>query len=121
MKSEEYQEIYADFLRLDPDFKPIVIPIDPLPGEEWEDTLLRFLIAEEMVTVHGNAIYLSDRDKIERYDPNLLKVLDIIFKSNAQAELDALEEEGMVYTTVNDDGEIVYELTALGRETLENQ
>lgn len=120
MKYEEYQELYTSMLKLDPEFAPVDIPIDPLPGEQWGDTVLRFMVQEGMIVIEGGEFFMADPDKIIAHDPNLMKVLDVIYRAYAMANLDELEEMGLMYTTVNEAGEIIYELTEQGRQQLED-
>jgi hypothetical protein len=119
MTEDEYREMYAQALSLDEDFAPIDIPIDQLPGEEIADTLLRFLEEEGMIVMNDDVFVIPDRQKIADFDPNLLKILDAIWLSETYATLDSLEEMGLVYTSVDEDGNIIHSLTEAGLAALD--
>lgn len=109
MNFEDYQEIYVEILKLDEDFNTIMLPVDLQPGEDESEAFYRFLVSEGFIETNGDNWKIKDREKIKEFDPNLLKILDAMIMSNVYAEIDRLLELGVVYMTVDEDGNIVYE------------
>jgi|ERR1044072_2035224 hypothetical protein len=118
MKFEEYRDIYVQLLNLDDDFEPVEIPMDKHADESPEEALIRFLADHELIEVNGNSFRIADREAIEKVNPNIMKLLDAVMMASAFAELDALEEEGLVFMTADEDGNICYELTERGYKEL---
>lgn len=121
MNHEEYSEIYIQMIKLDEDFKPVIIPIDPLPNESPYETILRFMEGENMVIRNGEDIIVTNEQKIIDYDKNLMKIIDCIWLSQQNAIYDSLEEIGLMYTTVDENGNIVRELTDAGKAALDDE
>jgi hypothetical protein len=117
MKYEEYQKIYAAALLLDDDFETIKLPIEVKDGETQDEALLNFLLEQGFIETKGKDLWrIKDRSKIEEYNPNLLKFLDTIIMSTIYSELDEQIDAGLVYMTVDEDGNILYELTEKGKK-----
>jgi hypothetical protein len=117
MKYEEYQKIYAAALLLDDDFETIKLPIEVKDGETQDEALLNFLVEQGFIETKGKDLWrIKDRSKIEEYNPNLLKFLDTIIMSTIYSELDEQIDAGLVYMTVDEDGNILYELTEKGKK-----
>lgn len=114
MKYEDYREIYADALKLDDDFETVILPVEIEEGETQEEAFLRFLLNEDLVEVDEEHWRIKDRGRINEYNPNLLKVLDAMIMASVMAEMDSLIEMGYVYMTVDEEGNIIYELTETG-------
>jgi hypothetical protein len=120
MKYEEYQEFYINALRLDDDFEPVEIPIESLPDEAPGNTFLRFLIDKGFIEMRGDKVRLGNRQKIKDYNPNLLKILDAICMSATMAELDDWHDKGYIIMSVDDDGDVIYQLTEEGKKHIDN-
>lgn len=118
MKFEEYQDLYMRALQLDSDFKEIEIPVEVSPGESPTEALLRFLEEKGFIEIFDDFFNIIDREAIIKFDNNLMKLLDAICMSNAMAEMDQFEEKGWVYTSVDDEGQIIYILTEEGKKFL---
>ncbi len=120
MKFEEYQEIYAEILKLDEDFSTVILPVDLEPGEDPSEAFYRFLIKQEFIEAQGDDWKIKDRNKIEEFNPNLLKLLDSIVMASVYAEMDMLVDLGYVFMTTDEEGNILYELTEAGEKHLNN-
>jgi hypothetical protein len=116
MNHDEYQKLYADALSLDKDFETIVLPVEVQNGESPDEAFMRFLVNEGLIETQGEDKWrIPDRDRINNYNPSLLKFLDAIVMASVHAEMDELIEEGFAYMTADDEGNIVYELTEEGK------
>jgi len=120
MKFEDYQEMYAEILKLDEDFSTVILPVDLEPGEEPAEGFYRFLIEQDFIEAQGDDWKIKDRKKIEEFNPNLLKLLDSMVMASVYAEMDMLVELGYVFMTIDEEGNIVYELTESGEKYLNN-
>ena len=60
-----------------------------------------------------------NKEEIEKYDPNLLKVIESMIMSSIRSDIDEMVEQGLVYMTADSDGNIIYELTAEGQYYLD--
>jgi hypothetical protein len=120
MKYEEYQKLYADALRLDDEFETVILPIEIREGEEADEAFLRFLVDEGLIETDEDNWKIKDREKINEYNPNLLKILDAMIMASVRAEMDALIDLGFVYLTADEEGNIVYELTDAGKDYVED-
>jgi hypothetical protein len=117
-KLSNWSEIYLGQLRLDPDFK-LVIPIDPLPGEDDEDTIIRYFLQEGVFILRESGIFDVDLERAKELDVNIYKLIKA-FKAAAFAEtIEALEQDGYAYTTLDSAGELQYGLTPEGARYLE--
>lgn len=122
MNYDEYQKIYADALRLDKDFETVVLPVEVESGETPDEAFMRFLIDRGFLEVLGKDYWrIKDRDKIEEFNPNLLKFLDAIVMASKHAEMDELIKMGLAFMTADAEGNIVYEFTEAGKGYLENE
>jgi|ERR1044072_1877123 hypothetical protein len=119
MNYKEYQELYTALLKLDGGFESVFIPIEQVPGESMGETLMRWLVQENLIVIKGNVFTIPDRDKIAEYDPNLLKLIDVVWRSGQMAQLDQMLEADLVFLTADEEGNIFYELTDAGKETME--
>ena len=120
MKYEDYRTMYNEALRLDEGFSTVVLPVEVQPGETEDDAFIRFLVNSDFIEMRKNQWRIKDREKIESYDPNLLKILDSMIMATIRSEMDQLIELGFVYMTADEEGNIVYDLTEAGKEYLEN-
>lgn len=118
MKFEDYQQIYAEILKLDEDFSTVILPVDLEPGEDPSEAFYKFLIDEGFIETQGDDWKIKDRDKIEEFNPSLLKLLDSMIMASVYAEMDMLVELGYVFMTIDEDGNIMYELTEYGEKYL---
>jgi hypothetical protein len=105
-------------LKLDPDFK-LVIPIDPLPGETEEDTIIRYFVQEGVFVVREPGIYDTDVERAKELDINIYKLIQAFKAAEFAETLEMLEQDGYAYTTVDSDGNIQYGLTPEGTRYLE--
>jgi len=116
MKFEEYQKLYAEALKLDDEFETVQLPVELKEGETPQEGFLRFLIEQDLIESQGDYWRIKDREKINDFNPNLLKILDAMVMASVHAEMDTLMELGYVYMTVDEEGNILYELTEAGEE-----
>lgn len=107
MNQEEYSELYRKALELDEDFEPVYLDFEIEPGEDEGEAQLRCLLSLGILIQVGDA-FVVDRAKAKEYDPNLLKILDAMFNSERLAELDRLVEQGEYFTSVDEEGNIIY-------------
>lgn len=116
MKFEEYRDLHVQLLHLDEDFETIELPVEINEGELPEEALIRFLASQNLIEIEGEVFRIPDREKIVALNPSIMKLLDAVMLASAYAELDELADKGLVYMTADDEGNICYELTDLGRE-----
>jgi hypothetical protein len=121
MNYEDYKAMYNQILRLDKEFDTVVLPIELKQGESEDEAFLRFLVEEDFVETKGDLWRIKNREKIEKFNPNLLKVLDAMVMATVRAELDELIELGYVYMTADEEGNIIYELTEAGEAYVEDE
>lgn len=98
---------------LDDDFHAIEIPIEPEPGEEMGDTVARYLLEQGVLTEDEDG-YRVDLEKAEALNPNIKKFLETILLAETDYYLSKLEEEGLIYSSVDGEGNIIYNLTEAG-------
>lgn len=115
MEIQGYFELYIQILISDPEFRNIEINCEPLPGETEEEALFKWLLENEIIYLIEGSIFVNE-EKAFQYDPNLLKFLEALIRAEAQYTIDSLEEKGLVASSVNSNGEIVYFLTSTGQE-----
>jgi hypothetical protein len=118
MQEQEYFDTYIGMLALDEDFAPIEIPIDILPGEDEGEEIFKWLIDNNIIYLEEGVIFINEKEAKE-YDPNLFKYLQAMSIAESQQALDSLEKQGLVSSSVNSSGEIVYFLTDQGKEIAE--
>jgi len=118
MQEQEYFDAYIGMLALDADFAPIEIPIDILPGEDEGEAIFKWLIDNNIIYLEEGVIFINEKEAKE-YDPNLFKYLQAMSIAESQQALDSLEKQGLVLSSVNSSGEIVYFLTDQGKEIAE--
>lgn len=118
MNYEEYAELFTRALMLDDDFHQIQIPVVPLEGETDHEAMYRWLF-DQGIYYEENDVVKIDRELAEAFDPFLLKILDTQHMAMVSADIDSLEEKGYVYSSVDEDGNIVYGLTELGKAMVE--
>jgi hypothetical protein len=116
MNFDEYREIYDALLDMDEDFETVVLPIELEPGETQEEGIIRFLLDEDLIEEHEEEWVIKDRDRFRIEYPNLLKLLDSRIKANLMAEMDELIEMGYAFMSADEDGDIIYELTDVGKQ-----
>ena len=115
MNRQEYQELFIDELANDKDFQRIQVPVDALPGESEIEAWFRWMEEQGLVDIDEyGSLMVIDREAIRAVDPNMLKILDAFIKADTYARLDMMEEAGLIYTSVDDDGNIVRIVTATG-------
>ena len=114
MKYQDYQEIYAEALRLDEDFDIVFLPVELQENEPPEDAFLRFLTEQKLIEMNEDRWRIVDRDRVKAYNPSLLKMLDAITMATKRAELDEMEEKGLLFMTADDEGNIIYKRTEKG-------
>ena len=115
MNRQEYQDLLIDAIVLEEGWKQIEVPADPLPGETDMETWIRWMLEEEMIEIDEyDCIVIIDADKIRAHDPNMLKILQAFGKADTYSRLDMMEEAGILFTSVDDDGNIIRVLTSTG-------
>lgn len=119
MDAELYREMMLRQLRADESFEPVAIPVDPLPGEDEEAAAERWLYEQGILYGKEGMVFI-DRERAEDYDPNLYRALRVIFEPEMLATLDALEEKGLINSSITESGELVYNVTEEGKSYLEN-
>lgn len=116
--SDKWAELYLDALRLDPDFR-IDIPIDPLPEEDVSETIMRYFIQEGIFFGDPDGRGYVNFERAEEVDPNIAKLFRAIQAAEIAEMADTLEEDGYIYTSINEDGEMIYGLTEAGKKYIE--
>lgn len=115
MNQQEYQKLFIDALSQDEDFDRINVPVDVLPGENDVEAWFRWMSEQDMVEFDEyQSIIIKDANKIKSFDPNMLKILKVFIKAETYARLDMMEEAGILYTSVDEDGNIVRIIAATG-------
>lgn len=109
-----WDEIYSDELALDPNFN-IEIPIDRMPGEEAEDWMLRYFYEAGILTGDDPENLLINWKLAASIDENYVRLFEAMQKAKVQETLDELEDDGLVYTSVDKQGNIVKGLTKEGK------
>lgn len=115
-ETKDLYDLYIEALKLDDDFDTITVPVEPLPGEEPQDTLMRWMLDVEILIPLENDGLWIDRAKAEAFDPNLLRFFDALQNAELDTIMGELEEAGYVYSTVDAEGNLVYLLTEAGEE-----
>jgi hypothetical protein len=105
-------------LKLDPDFK-LVIPIDSLPGEDEEDTIIRYFVQEGVFIVTGPGIYDTDAKRAKELDINIYKLIKAFEAAEFAETMEVLEQDGYAYTTLDNAGNVQYGFTPEGTRYLE--
>lgn len=105
-------------LKLDPDFK-LEIPIDPLPGENEEDTIIRYFVQEGIFIVTAPGVYDTNAERAKELDINIYKLIKAFEAAQFADTMEILEQDGYAYTTLDSDGNIQYGLTPEGTRYLE--
>lgn len=113
-----WSEIYLGQLKLDPDFR-LEIPIDPLPGENEEDTIIRYFVQEGIFIIKGPGIYDTDIERAKELDINIYKLIKAFGAAEFAETMEVLEQDGYAYTTVDSAGNVQYGLTPEGTRYLE--
>lgn len=119
MSDFDWSELHIQDLREDPDFD-IKIPIDPLPGEEDEDTFFRYLRLEGILTGEDEDDLFVDYERANEVDPNIARFLMACQLGDIDNVLHDLEEQGLLYSTIDNDGEFVWGLTEKGKQSVED-
>jgi hypothetical protein len=113
-----WSEIYLGQLKLDPDFR-LEIPIDPLPGEDEEDTIIRYFVQEGIFIIKGPGIYDTDSERAKELDINIYKLIKAFEAAEFADTMEVLEQDGYAYTTLDSAGNVQYGLTPEGTRYLE--
>lgn len=121
MDAEVYREMMINNLKADESFSTVEIPVDLLPGETEDEAAERWLYAQGILSNDENGMVRIDREKADAFDPNLFKVLNAVFEPELLSTLDSLVESGMIWQSVNDEGEAVYGLTQDGLDFVKNE
>lgn len=117
-KLSNWSEIYLGQLRLDPDFK-LVIPIDPLPGEDEEDTIIRYFLQEGVFFLKENGTFGTNTARAKELDENIYKLIKAFEAAEFADTMEVLEQDGYVELTLDSAGEPRYALTQEGAKYLE--
>lgn len=119
MNREDYQELFLEAVRLDIS-EPLKVEfeIEIRPGEEDVDAFMRFLEEQEIMILNGQQ-YDFDLKKAEEYDPNLRRILEAFLQAEAHYQVDQLVQDGLVYLTADEQGNIVFEYTEEGKKWFE--
>lgn len=117
-KLSNWSEIYLGQLKLDPDFQ-LVIPIDPLPGEDEEDTIIRYFVQEGVFIMTEPGVYDTDSNRAKELDINIYKLIKAFEAAEFADTMEVLEQDGYAYTTLDSEGNIQYCLTPEGARYLE--
>ena len=113
-----WSEIYLGQLKLDPDFK-LEIPIDPLPGEDEEDTIIRYFVQEGIFVIKGPGIFDTNAERAKELDINIYKLIKAFEAAEFADTMEVLEQDGYVYLTLDNEGNPQYALTPEGARYLE--
>lgn len=113
-----WSEIYLGQLKLDPDFK-LVIPIDPLPGEDEEDTMIRYFLQEGVFVIKENGVYAANAARAKELDENIYKLIKAFQAAEFADTMEVLEQDGYVHLTLDSAGNLSYALTPEGARYLE--
>lgn len=119
MNDQEYFDLYTQMLFNDPGFEPIDIPYEQLPGESEEEAIFRWLLDNGILYLVNGAVFI-DAVVAEAYDPNLLKFLEALAMAEVQKTLDELENKGLVASSINAEGDLIYFLTPNGKGIAES-
>jgi hypothetical protein len=117
-KMSSWSEIYLGQLKLDPDFK-LEIPIEPLPGEDENDTIIRYFVQEGIFVVKAPGVYDTNAARALELDINLYKLIKAFEAAEFADTMEILEQDGYAYTTLDSEGNIRYALTPEGTRYLE--
>lgn len=120
MNRDEWEDIYFGALQMDPDYTPPVIPIDVGEGEDWGEAVTQYLLDKGVWTEVEDG-FLTNFERAEEIDPNLKKFLQALTMAEQAYCLSELEAEGYIYSTVNEDGELVYGITDAGTRYVEDE
>ena len=93
MNYEDYRSMYNQALLLDEEFETVVLPVEIQDGESEDDALFRFLISKEFIERKGDKWRVKNKEEIEKYDPNLLKVIDSMIMSSIRSDIDEMVEQ----------------------------
>jgi len=113
-----WSDIYLGQLKLDPDFE-LVIPIDPLPGEDEEDTIIRYFLQEGVFFIQSNGVYSTNAARAKELDENIYKLIKAFEAAEFADSMEVLEQDGYVHLTLDSDGNPRYALTPEGARYLE--
>lgn len=116
---DKWEEIYFDALNLDEDFV-LRIPIDPLPGEAEEDTAFRYFKQEGILIGDDDDNLFVDFARADEVDSNISKFFEASRQAEFSTTLDQLETDGLIFSSVDEQGNIVYILTDEGKKYVEN-
>lgn len=122
MDREDYQNLFLEAARLDVS-KPLKVEfdIDVQPGEDDIDAFMRFLIERGIMIPNGSQ-YDFDLEKAEEFDPYLRKIFEAMLQAEAHYQADQLIQNGLVYLTADETGNMLFEYTEEGQRWLdENQ
>jgi hypothetical protein len=117
-KLSNWSEIYLGQLKLDPDFK-LVIPIDPLPGENEEDTMIRYFLQKGVFVIRDNGTYGTNSERAKELDINIYKLVKAFEAAEFADTMEVLEQDGYVHLTLDSADNIQYALTPEGARYLE--
>ena len=114
----KWSEIYLGQLKLDPNFN-LVIPIDPLPGESEEDTIVRYFLQQGVFFIKDNGTFGTNAARAKELDANIYKLIKAFEAAEFADNMEILEQDGYVHLTLDSDGELRYALTPEGAKYLE--
>jgi hypothetical protein len=103
---------------MDEDFE-LIVPIDPKPGEDEGDVLIRYCKEQGILTGDDPDNLLINWDRAAELDENFVKFFKVLNEADTLFVLQNLEDDGLVYSTVDKTGNIVYGLTPEGKQHVE--
>lgn len=120
MDREDYQNLFLEAAKLDSS-EPLKVEldIDILPGEDDVDAFMRFLI-ERGIMIPNGLQFDFDLKKAGEFDPYLRKILEAMLQAEAYYQVDQLVQDGLVYLTADETGNMIYEYTEEGKRWLED-
>lgn len=119
MSDFDWSEFHLAQLREDPNFN-IDVPIEPLPGEDEANTFFRYLREQNVISGDDEDNLQVDWERAEELDPNIARFLMACQLGDVDNILHDLEQEGLLYSSVNDNGELIWGLTEKGKAEVEN-
>lgn len=119
MNVEFYQRFFLKSLEDDKDFEAVFLPIIQDNQQDQGELILEWLLSNEFIIKRDNMFFV-DRDKVYDFNPNLLKILDVMMLSEFYSTIDSLSEKGLIEISIDENGEMIYSLTEIGKMLDEN-
>lgn len=108
-------DLYLQLLGMDSDFK-IIVPLDLMPGEEEGELLIRYCKQEGVLSGNDPEKLVINWERAAELDENLVKFFKAMNEAETLSVLQNLEEDGLIYSTVDKHGNMIYGLTSEGKE-----